>query len=597
MTETFGKYLINQELPPELQIKGELTKGSFKKSISDFAQQHPERYAKVITKLKHLGDSMATNEGLSVGLDDITPQYKARSTTLAPYQKKFNNAKTVAEKQGIVSDVSDQLMVLAMKHPGTLTQQVHSGARGNKQQYANIISGMGYARDMNGGAVPWMISKSYAEGLKPSDYYAATNQSTMDVVKTQTSVSEPGELAKKLINIMNDGVITEHDCGTVNGLLLDSLSPDVIDRYLARPVGSFKHNTLITSKIQSDLAKQAHQILVRSPLTCEAADGVCQFCQGLDEKGHIHTIGVNVGVRSAQAMAEPLTQIALNAKHGGRTLASDRNQVHGIAGLRQIIETPKTFENKATLASISGKVTKIVPAPQGGHIVFVEEAQHYVLPQLKVLVHVGDVVEQGDVLSDGVPKPDEIVALKGLGTGRLYVVKTLADLYKGQGRELDQRHLELFTKSSMNHVRILDDPSHQYIKGDIVGFNTIKKDLSSSTKSVPTLDALGETLGKGYLEFVPGTRVLPSTIKRLRANGIKDVLVSTRAPEIEFVMKSATTVPRLHPDWMARMAHQGIRPTLLHAAHFGESSDLHSAHPVPAYVHGVEFGQGENGAY
>jgi len=83
MAETFGKYLINQELPPELQVKGELTKGSFKKAISDFALQYPEKYSKVITKLKHLGDSMATNEGLSVGLDDITPQYKARATTLA----------------------------------------------------------------------------------------------------------------------------------------------------------------------------------------------------------------------------------------------------------------------------------------------------------------------------------------------------------------------------------------------------------------------------------------------------------------------------------------------------------------------------------
>jgi len=122
-------------------------------------------------------------------------------------------------------------------------------------------------------------------------------------------------------------------------------------------------------------------------------------------------------------------------------------------------------------------------------------------------------------------------------------------------------------------------------------------DSAFQIAQLPTGDAIGETLGKEYLQFSVGMRVTPTMVKYLKKNGINEVLTAPRAPVVDFVMKPITGIPKLHPDWMARMAHQGIKPTILRAAHTGEESKIHGTHPVPAYAFGVEFGQGEGGRY
>lgn len=596
--QPLGRFLLNENLPPGYQIRGQVGKKDFKEEMNRLAREDPRQYVDTIAKLKRLGDELATTEGLSIGLDDITPDYKGRDKLLAPLQRRFNAATTDTRRRAIVEEAQEKLVGHAMRHPGSLTHQVKSGARGNPVQYGVIVSGLGYARDpMNGKAVPWLIGKSYAEGLKPADYWAQTGQSVMDVVRTYTAISEPGELSKKLINTMSDLVVTEDDCGTSNGVLMDPRSADAVDRYLAKDTGPFKRNLLVTPVVQPKLARTSKKVLLRSPMTCEAADGVCQKCQGLDEKGAVHPLGVNVGVRAAQAMAEPLTQFALNAKHGGRTLKSDKFQVHGISGFRQIIETPRQFVNKATLASLPGKVTRVEEAPQGGYNVNVETETHYVPPNLGLKVKRGQKVEAGDILSEGIPKPDEVVRYKGLGAGRIYMVDVLKNLYKGQGKDLDQRHFELLAKNGINHVRIMNDPSGRFIKGDIVNYNTLRSELSKKAKEKPLKEAEGDTLGKGYYQYAAGTRVTPSVLRNLRKNRVANVMVAPRAPEVTFVMKPATSIPKLNPDWMARLSHQGLRASILQAAHTGEVANLHGTHPVPAYARGVEFGEGPKGHY
>lgn len=595
--ETFGRHLLNDTLPDKYRITGAITKKELKTSMNTLARTDPQLYATTITKLKHRGDELATLEGLSIGLDDITPEYSKREKFMAPLRKSFQRATTDKRRKEVAVEAQDRLTRSVSNHPGSLTLQVKSGARGNTTQYTNMVGGLGYARDPKGGILPWMIEQSYAEGLTPAGYWATTNQSMLDLIKTYTAISEPGELSKKLVSGMADLVITEDDCGTQNGVKLRATSADVIDRYLAVDTGLFRRNTLITPILQPKIAKNSASILVRSPMTCEASDGVCQYCQGLDEKGQRHVRGINVGVRAAQAMAEPLTQFALNAKHGGRTLESDKYQVQGISGFRQIIETPKQFINKATLSSQDGKVSKIESAPQGGNFVYVGKDQHYTSPGMGLKVKAGDTVARGDILSEGIPKPDEVVKYKGLGQGRLYMVNTLQDLYKGQGKNLDRRHFELLAKSNLNHVRILEDPTDHFIKGDIVGYNTLRKELGRNVKQLPLRDALGETLGKEYHQYAVGTRITPTVIAELQKEGIKEVLTAPRAPSVEFVMKSATNVPKMHEDWIARMSHQGLKPSILRAAHTGEISRLHGTHPVPAYIYGAEFGQGEGGKY
>lgn len=597
MSESFGKYLINKNLPSGYQVKTQIGKKNFNEEMNRLARENPREYVETISKLKHLGDRLATTEGLSVGLDDITPNYKERDKILTPLRKKFDRAATDDARRAVAEEAHGKLIDHSLKHPGALTLQVKSGARGNAVQYNNLVGGVGYAREQGSGkAVPWLITRTYSEGLTPADYWATTGQSVMDFIRTYTSVSEPGELSKKLINAMSDLVVTETDCNTHNGVLMDPKNPDVIDRFLARDEGSFKANALITPIIQNKLSKYK-EILVRSPMTCEAADGVCQKCQGLDEKGNLHSPGINVGIRAAQAMAEPLTQFALNAKHGGRTLKSDRFQVHGISGFRQIVETPRNFVNKATLSDQDGKVSKVEKAPQGGFNISVNEQSHYVPPHLGVVVQKGDVVSRGDVLSEGIPKPDEVVYYKGLGVGRQYLVDVLKNIYKGQGRELDSRHFELLARNAMNHVEIQQDTSNRFIKGDVVNYNTLKSEMSKDLKQLPLTNALGETLGKEYFHFSAGTRVTPDVVRFLKQQKVNEVMTSPRAPDVLFRMKPLTGIPRMQEDWLARLSHRGLKSSILQAAHTGEVANIHGTHPIPAYTYGAEFGQGPKGKY
>jgi DNA-directed RNA polymerase subunit beta' len=596
-SETYGRYLINQHLPEEHKLRGPVTKSAFKKSMMTYAHQNPEAYAESIEKIKHEGDRIATLEGLTIGLDDITPDYAKRKKMMAPHIAKFKAANTDEKRKDAAIGAHTALMDLTDKHPGSLTLQVKSGARGNMVGYNNLVGGVGYVRDFDGNPIPWLVEKTYSEGLKPADYWATTGQSMKDQIASMTSVSEPGELAKKLVVNMSDQVITEDDCGTTNGLEMDASSPDVIDRYLARGVHSFKHNTLITPNNQPAIAKLSARILVRSPMTCEAPDGVCKHCQGLDERGNLHHKGINVGIRSAQAMAEPLTQFALSAKHGGHTAKSDKQQVQGIKGFRAIIETPENFENRAILSEVEGKVTKVEVAPQGGHFVTVEKTRHYIEPGLDILVKKDAQVSKGDRLSEGIIRPTDITRLKGLDEGRRYMVSSLHNLYKGQGMNMDPRHFELLAKSVMSHALITDDNSPHFLKGDTVSYNALRKVLREDTKQLPTKAAIGETLGIAYPGYTAGTHITHEVSRKLIEKGIDQVIVSPRAPGVEFVMMSATSAPKKHSDWIARMAHQGLKRSIMQAAAYGEESNIHGTHPVPAYTYGVEFGEGEDGRY
>jgi DNA-directed RNA polymerase subunit beta' len=596
-SDTLGRMLINDLLPDEHKVSGPLTKKSFYKMLDTMSRETPDVYVRVVPELKRLGDRFATTEGLSVGLDDITPDYKDRDSSLEPFAKRFDAAKTDKIRSQIAEEAHGTMQEVAMRNPGTMTMQVRSGARGKPSQYTSIIATPTYARDGKGNTEPWLIRRSHSEGLSPADNWVAGNEAILNTINTYTAVSEPGELAKVLVSNMSDIIITEDDCGTTNGVFVATLSASALDRYLAKEVGGFKHNTLITSLNQPKLAKISPTILVRSPMTCEAGDGVCQKCQGLNEKGSTHDIGTNVGVRAAQAMAEPLTQFALGAKHGARTAKDERIVVRGIQGFRQITESPQQFINKAVLSQLNGKVERITPAPQGGYYVVVNGQSHYVTPNLLVTVKVGDVVHAGDTLSQGIPKPDEVVRLKGLGVGRQYLVDTLVGLYKDQGKELDPRHFELLAKGELNYVRILKDPSRNFIPGDVVSYNVLRKELKQGTKIVPVDDADGETLGKAYFHFYVGMRVTPQIQAYLKQQGIKEVIIAPRAPEVEFVMKAATRAPLLNPDWMARLSHRNLKTTVMQATHFGESSDIHGVHPVPAYIMGTEFGQGSQGRY
>lgn len=599
MAQTLGQLLVNSALPKEYRTQDPLTKSSLNKTLIAIGKQQPSKYVDVVTKLKHIGDDLSTLEGVSVGLADCAPDYAARDAIMAPAVEAFLKARSVSDREDIILGVQDKMMAHTKKHPGTMTRMALSGARGNIPQLMKTIASPVASVDAHGALAPWLISHSYSEGLTPAEYWVAGNESRVNTITSSTSVAEPGDLSKILVNNMYPMVVTKDDCGTKNGIPMSTSEVHVLGRHLARAVGGFPQNELITPEVITKLRDKHTTIFVRSPLTCEATEGVCRKCQGLDEKGNKHEIGINVGVRAAQALSEPLTQFSLNAKHGVRVLKGATKMPGGLQGVRQLMEVPQSFIHKATLATVPGKVTRISPAPHGGQYVYVNNKEHYVAPSLKVLVSTGQLLEAGDTLSEGIPKPDEVVRYKGLGEGRQYLANALHSVYKGQSGDLDKRHFELLARAELNHVRVLDqsDKHPGLLRGDIVAYPTYRDALSSNTKQTPLDKSLGRLLGKETMHYTVGTPITASMVTALRKHGYKTVDVAENAPRAEFIMRPMTRNPLLNPDWMARLSHRYLKDSLLKGVHFGDTSNLHGTNPIPAYAYGAEFGKGPDGKY
>jgi len=601
MATSLGERLVYDVLPKEYDGKGPLTKGRMRDILVDLARTKPDEYPGIVSSLKRLGDEISTLEGISVGIDDITPMYEQRDAIMKPILADFHKAKSVVDKQQALIKGLAPMIELTKRHPGSMGEMARSGGRGNFPQLMRSVAAPVLASGDKDQVIPWPIIRSYAEGLRPSEAWAAMTEARVNEIKTRTAVSEPGDLGKILVNNMADKLIVQNDCGTRNGLAMHTDDPHIIDRYTAHDKGTVKAGTMVTPHIASELKALGGDVIVRSPMTCEMNDGLCQKCEGLDPYGRLHAIGTNIGVRAAQSMAEPLTQFALGAKHA-KDLAKLKKEktVEGVKGVEQMLQIPKSFLHAAALAFHDGTVTKIETAPQGGHYVWVDSERHYIEPSLDVVVSMGQKVESGDALSDGIPRPNEVVQYKGLGAGRKYLTDAMFNIYKSQGIEIDKRHFETMAKSILNHVRVVDtgdDEDNGLTRGDIIDYNKYKTFLAGSRKELPLEDALGETLADDVLHFTAGTRITKSVEDDLKRNHVTRVHIAHKAPLVEPFMRPAERTPLLNPDWMARLAHRFLGEGLLAGAHRSDSSKVHGTNPVPAYAFGGEFGEGPTGTY
>lgn len=597
--KTFGQHLMDDTIPEKYRPTGVYTKGALYKSMLRMAKEEPELYAKTIVKVKDMGDEIATMEGMSVGLDDISPVYAHRDAIMKPAIKAFDKAKTREARQKVVLDTQSKMVDYAKIHPGTLGDMARSGGRGNMIQLMKSVGAHVAANDEHDKVQPWLISKSYSEGLTPSQFWVANREARMAAAKGTIEVSEPGDLSKIIVNNTQGQVITTHDCGTKNGLRMATLSPECVDRYLAQRAGRYAAETEITKRVLDDIRDQGiEHILVRSPMTCEAQTGICQICMGHTVTGKLNSIGDNVGVRAAHSLGEPLTQLALNAKHGVRTAGGSAG-LSGIEGFRAIIETPATFKHKAALAPLDGVVHKIEKAPQGGHYVTVEDQRVHVAPGLGMRVTKGQRVFAGDILSEGTPRPDEVVRHKGLGAGREYVVDTLRGLYKDAGIDVDRRHFEVLAKSTLNHMDVtrVDPNPHGIVRGDVIDYNRFKSLVQTAKEELPIGEAEGKYLAVAVQEHLPGTLLTAGLVQDLKRRHVTHVTVSTLNAQVTPRMAPATRNPLLNPDWMVRMGHRYLKQSLLEGAQMGHTTNIHSTSPVPAIVFNPEFGNGPDGHY
>lgn len=578
-----------------------LNKGGVNKLISNIISNGGKDAANGISRVSNEFYHQATQQGYSTPLDDYYNDSEDRKAMIEEFKSKVDqiNLQKIPndKREDMLNDLtneyqsrlSDQNLNYMIAKGSTAAKMAQTGARGNPAQLLQGTSTPLMSKDIKGSPVPVAITSSYAEGLSPAEQLAMSYWGRGNTVSAQLSTSKPGAMFKSLTPNMYHEVITTHDCGTSNG---DTVSIDDKRKMLGRYEAGTNH--LIDEGYYKELKGSGKKtIKVRSPLTCEAAQGMCQKCYGKDARTTLPDIGENVGVLAAQSASEVLTQMVLSTKHDAK--AGKGAKPFDI--VNNILVNPGTFKNKATVATLNGEVTDIIKTPLNDHKVFVNGVEHFVARERNLKVKKGQKVRIGEELSDGIANPRELVSLRGTGEGRKYMADTLRSIYENQGNDLDTRHFDIIAKNMIKHVEITHPGDTDYLPGQKVNINVLQKDLQKDMVSVDVDSAVGRILAKGVLYLTPGTKLDRNHIQDLKDKGVKVVEVSKTDLGITPIVPGLASVKALDENWVSKLAARNLGKAIKTGVVEGHESEVHSTDPIASYIMGSDFGEGGSGRY
>jgi DNA-directed RNA polymerase subunit beta' len=611
---TVGQVLVNETLPPELRNYDRALVGSeLDDLLATIGREHPDLYRDITHKLVQLGRETAFREGTTLSVSDLDAPEDIRKEVIAhveAQEKRIRKDPTMTdgEKQEALAGVYgmaqklivDQTYQKALESKNPLALQVLSKARGNPMQLAAMLATPATFSDAKGRTLPVFIRRSYAEGLKPWEYYAATFGARQAVISTKFATRDAGDLGKQM-NVVSEGLmVTEDDCGTNNGIPVDVDDPDNPGAVLARDTGPFKMGTPVTSKMTKELKDQGYKkLLVRSPTVCQARNGLCKQCVGLREDGKFPDLRDAIGIKASSALAERIAQGALNVKHtGGQKEKGEERVYAGFDIINQIAQVPTAFRHAATLAGVDGEVSKVEPAPQGGTNIFVGDEVFYVDPEQVAMVKPGDQVEAGDQMSTGIVNPAEVVKYKGIGEGRRYFAERMTKAFNDSKVKASRRNVEVLARALIDHVQI-DDPEGlgDYLPGDVASYSGLAYSYRPrETSQVLTPDkAVGQYLEQPALQHTIGTRVTRRMLNEFKNFGVDKIRVHQEPPAFTPQMTRLQTAAQHGNDWLAKLHGTYLKSNLLSDVQSGSESDIHGTHPVPALAYGVEFGKSRPG--
>lgn len=615
MRVTVGQLLLNEALPEELRdYKRVYDKKTTKAVLRAVADKYPERYKDIVQRFHEIGMDAATETGklASLSLDSFRIGPKTARKRLA-LRTKVNdiindpslddterNKRIVNTLTGAIEDIQETNFQEALESDNPFAYQVVSGSRGNKSQLKALNVGDLVVSDHRGEPVPLPILNSYSDGLDPVEYWAAAYGARKGEIDKKHSTPKAGFLSKQLAMAAHRMLVTERDCGTDNGIPVDAGDPDNEGALLAKGYGNNERNSIITPKLMRSL-KRHKTILVRSPMTCQAKSGICQKCAGLRERGGFPPIGDNIGIAAAQAIAEPLTQAQISSKHTAGAIGGESSAVSGFDLINQLVQVPKTFKGAAAISTLDGRVDSIDNAPQGGKYVTVKGVQHWVAPDKDIKIKAGDVVEAGDILSDGIPNPAEIAKHKGIGAGRWYFSRIFLEALNKNGVPSHRRNVELLARGLINHVRVTDlDGPADTIPDDVMEYDNLVRNYQPryGFRTMTPKRAKGLFLEKPIMQYSIGTRVTKRVADDLKKHGIQQVTAHADPPSFVPEMVRAMDVLNHSDDWMVRLGGFGLKRTLLSSVHRGIGSEAHGTSFIPSLAEGTQFGEPiEQGAY
>ncbi len=508
---TLGRALINTALPASFPYVNSVV---IKSDIGKLIELIIERYrrtevAETLDAIKSLGFRYATKAGLTIALDDVkTPPNKPQ--ILEEYEARADKVQSLYQK-GVVTDderrqelieiwteatdrVKDAMEANMKKEKfNSIDMMVGSGARGNIMQVRQIAGMRGLVANPKGDIIPRPIISNFREGLSVLEYFISTHGARKGLADTALRTADSGYLTRRLVDVSQELIVNIEDCETDKGIkiaitdergkVIRNLRSRVYGRMLADDVKierklvegadgvKLKAGTIIGTKALLALEAQGadvESVRVRSVLTCDAKLGVCQACYGLSlATGKIVELGEAVGIMAAQSIGEPGTQLTMRTFHTGGVAGEDIT--HGLPRVVELFEA-RAPKGKASLSEDGGPVRVI--EDDAGRRVVVEtkegDLEYPVSRRARLRVADGDVIEPGAQLTEGPLDPKEVLEIRGVRSAQQYLVDQVQEVYRSQGVEIHDKHIELVVRQMLKRIRVVSANDADFLPAELV---------------------------------------------------------------------------------------------------------------------------------
>lgn len=491
------EYFENEELiePFNKKFLGNIIAEVFNRfSITDTSM--------MLDRMKDLGFKFSSKAGITVGVADIVvlPNKQQildeHEKLVDRITKQFNRGLITEEERynavvEIWTDAKDQIqgeLMQSLDKTNPIFMMSDSGARGNASNFTQLAGMRGLMAAPSGKIIELPITSSFREGLTVLEYFISTHGARKGLADTALKTADSGYLTRRLVDVAQDVIVREEDCGTDRGLLVSDIKEgtEMIEPFIERIEGRYSKETirhpetdeviirpdeLITPEIAKKITDAGiEQMYIRSAFTCNARHGVCEKCYGKNlATGEKVEVGEAVGTIAAQSIGEPGTQLTMRTFHTGGVAGSDITQ--GLPRIQEIFEA-RNPKGQAVITEIEGVVEDIKLAKDRQQEIVVKganETRSYLASGTsRIIVEIGQPVQRGEVLTEGSIEPKNYLSVAGLNATESYLLKEVQKVYRMQGVEIDDKHVEVMVRQMLRKVRIIEAGDTKLLPGSLV---------------------------------------------------------------------------------------------------------------------------------
>ncbi|SHJ38042.1 DNA-directed RNA polymerase subunit beta' [Lutispora thermophila] len=455
----------------------------------------------VLDEIKSFGFYYSTKGAVTIGVSDIDiPEAKKR--LLSEADAKVDSIEKMY-RRGLISNeeryervietwknTKDEVTKALMDNLDRLNpvyMMANSGARGSVNQISQLAGMRGLMADTSGRIIEIPIKANFREGLNVLEFFTSTHGARKGLADTALRTADSGYLTRRLVDVSQDVIVREDDCGTEEGIYVTEIKDgsEIIEKLEDRLAGRFamediihpetgevlvSKNTMITEKMTSKIVKAGiKKVYIRSVLTCHSKHGVCAKCYGMNlATGDPVNIGEAVGIIAAQSIGEPGTQLTMRTFHTGGVAGDDITQ--GLPRVEELFEARKP-KGLATISEIAG-IVKINDSKKKKEVVVIGDdgdTRTYAIPYgSRLKVYDGDRIEAGDEITEGSVNPHDILKIKGVAGVQSYLLQEVQRVYRLQGVDIADKHIEVIVRQMLRKVKIDDAGDTDLLPGGLV---------------------------------------------------------------------------------------------------------------------------------